>query len=580
DLGGNGARLAPVLRERFGAFGSVAAMVVILMLLLDLVAQIMTIARVGFLDAMNSTSITWELLTSTFYGLGWFAKIAAALLLLGVMLFIWRKPRQAASAAKPRIGPASWDVAMVAGSLFILGLSLSSHAAAVHTEPTASAAGVAATTVAEDHAHGLGLPLPVLADWLHAAMASLWVGGLFYMTLVLFPAFRLVGFSLEDRRAFLARAVPRFSRLAILSVVTLAVTGTYSVITHSNDLGTIFSTEYGLVLALKIAAYGVLVALGATNLMRLTPALQDKVEGGKQVTTAVANPRRRAASGMLARNVRLEAAIAIIAVVCAAGLTLLPPPSGSSGTAAASLPTPLPSSSPVPVTSSSVVAGYTVTLTANPSLDGDMLTADILATSPAAVPLTDVAKVLFRVTPQAIDAGTTSYIADLKGALTARNGAWIATEPIFTLDGDYLITVIVERTVAPDIKAGFRLTLSNGTLTSTSTGVVDVFVSSDPSPPISGTATLKLTVHDGAGQPVENATISVSPQQPARGYVGPVTVAQPVPGDPGQYTTTVQFVSGGAWLLIFNVEREGQPAIKTDASLDVIGPEITPVPGP
>jgi hypothetical protein len=57
-------------------------------------------------------------------------------------------------------------------------------------------------------------------------------------------------------------------------------------------------------------------------------------------------------------------------------------------------------------------------------------------------------------------------------------------------------------------------------------------------------------------------------------------VAQPGPGDPGQYTTTVQFVSGGAWLLIFNVEREGQPAIKTDASLDVIGPEITPVPGP
>ena len=43
---------------------------------------------------------------------------------------------------------------------------------------------------------------------------------------------------------------------------------------------------------------------------------------------------------------------------------------------------------------------------------------------------------------------------------------------------------------------------------------------------------------------------------------------------------TVRFVSGGAWLLIFNVEQEGQPTIKTDASLDVIGPEITPVPGP
>ena len=79
-----------------------------------------------------------------------------------------------------------------------------------------------------------------------------WVG-LFYMALVLFPAFRLAGFSAEERRAFLAKAVPRFSRLAILSVVALAVTGTYSVLTHSNDLGTILSTEYGIVLAVEVA---------------------------------------------------------------------------------------------------------------------------------------------------------------------------------------------------------------------------------------------------------------------------------------------------------------------------------------
>ncbi|MEP6775974.1 MAG: copper resistance protein CopC, partial [Chloroflexota bacterium] len=165
DLGEKGASISPVLRERFGVFGAIAAVMVTLMLLLDLVAQIMAIKSIGFLDAMNSTNTGWQLLTTTLYGLGWFAKMAAALMLTGVMLFIWRKPLVAVD-AKPRIGPASWDLAIIAGSLFVLGLSLSSHAAAVHTESAVSAAtGVAA----EDHGHGLGLPLPVLADWLHAA---------------------------------------------------------------------------------------------------------------------------------------------------------------------------------------------------------------------------------------------------------------------------------------------------------------------------------------------------------------------------------------------------------------------------
>lgn len=570
DLGEKGASISPVLRERFGAFGAFAAVTVTLMLLLDLVAQIMAIKSIGFLDAMNSTNTAWQLLTSTLYGLGWFAKMAAALMLTGVMLFIWRKPRVAVD-AKPRIGPASWDLAIISGSLFILGLSLSSHAAAVHTESAASAVVGAA---AEDHGHGLGLPLPVLADWLHAAMASLWVGGLFYMALVLFPAFRLAGFSAEERRTFLAKAVPRFSRLAIISVAALAITGTYSVLTHSNDLGTILSTEYGIVLAVKVTAYCVLVAIGAMNLLRLTPALQRKVEGSSRKKGTAGTPQSRVASAVLSGNVRLEAAIAIIAVVCAAGLTLLPPPS-SNAIAAAVVPAQI-----APVASSASVAGYTVTLTTDPSPEGDTLTANVLATSPAAAPLTDVAKVLFRITPQTIDAGSTSYTAGLTGALTAQKGIWTATGPILTLDGGYLVTVIVERTVAPDMKAGFRLDLTGSALTSTPVGVVDVFVATDPSPPVSGTATLTLTARDGAGQEVEGATISVSAQMPARGYVGPTSIAQPVPGKPGQYTLKVDFVSDGAWLLVFNVERTGQPAIKTDASLDVLKPQNSPPPSP
>ena len=529
DLGEKGRPISPVLRERFGMFGAIAAVTVTLMLLLDLVAQIMAIKSIGFLEAMNSTNTGWQLLTSTLYGLGWFAKMAAALMLTGVMLFIWRKPRVAVN-AKPRIGPASWDLAIIAGSLFILGLSLSSHAAAVHTESAASAA---VGVTAEDHGHGLGLPLPVLADWVHAAMASLWVGGVFYMALVLFPAFPARGLlgSKSD-------GVPGQSSAPLLAPCHSQRwhPGRYR---HLQCDYALERPRHYLLDRVRPGARPQDCRLRrAGGPGRYKPYAPHSCLAGQsgrwqagsqpQSPTPGAEPRRACSLGTCA----WKPPSPLSRWYAPPGLTLLPPPSGSSATSAASLPTPLTASTPVPVTSSSVVAGYTVTLTANPSLDGDMLTADILATSPAAAPLTDVAKVLFRVTPQAIDAGTTSYIADLKGALTARDGAWIATEPIFTLDGDYLITVIVERTVAPDIKAGFRLTLSNGTLTSTSTGVVDVFVSTDPSPPISGTATLKLTVHDGAGQPVENATISVSPQQPARVMSAPARWPSQFPATP------------------------------------------------
>ena len=94
----------------------------------------------------------------------------------------------------------------------------------------------------------------------------------------------------------------------------------------------------------------------AINLLRLTPELQRKVEGASREERRGGQPQSRVASAVLSGNVRLEAGIAIIAVVCAAGLTLLPPPS-SNATAAAVVPAQI-----APVTSSGVVAGYTVTL--------------------------------------------------------------------------------------------------------------------------------------------------------------------------------------------------------------------------
>jgi copper transport protein len=548
-------------RRRFGAIGTVGAALVLLSLLLDLLGQLGSISDAPVWNSLFGGAAA-TLLSTTRYGFAWLVKLAAAIALLGIMLFLWRR-----KSAGARQGLSAWDLAISAGSLLLLGQSLSSHAAAV----TGSAAQV------------LGLPVPVIADWVHLTTASAWAGGLAFMALVLFPALRSLGVTGDSRREFLARSVPRFSRLAIISVVALAVTGTYNLLLHTTDLGAILTSEYGQVLLIKIAAFLVLVGLGAINLLRLTPLLQRK-------SAATSNPGDAPASGpgeRLRRNVRLELALVVVAFVCAGGLTLIPPPSSTTPAAAQPLPgatpttgvvaeAPTPIPTPGPATATDNVAGYTLDLTVRPSLEGDEFTLNVARQADASPPLTDVTRVLLRVTPQDIDAGTSSYTAEPKGDLAPGSGSWGINEPVLTLDGVYLVTAIVQRTTTEDLKAAFRLELGEGSLAAFPGEYVEVRLATEPSPPISGTATLVLNLRDGAGQPVDGARVTVSPLMPAHAHIEPSGLAEPVAGTPGQYTFPVHFVMGGPWLIVFTVERDGQPPLKTDASIDVIGPEVTP----
>jgi putative copper export protein len=510
----------------------------------------------------------WTLISTTRYGFAWMLKVAAALALFVIMLFLWRR-----KGAGAREGLSAWDLAISAGSLLLLGQSLSSHAAAV----------------TGDAAQVFGLPVPVIADWVHLTTASAWAGGLAFMALVLFPALRALGITGDARRAFLARSVPRFSRLAIISVVALAVTGTYSLLLHSTDLGAVISSGYGQVLLVKIIAFTLLVGLGAVNLLRLTPLLQRKTNpapagpsGSDEAAASNPSPGER-----LRRNVRLELVLAAVAIVCAGGLTLIPPPSGPPAAVAQPLPAnhdmgpedgePTPIPTPGPATASLSVAGYNLDLTVRPSLEGDQFTLDVARQAEASPALTDVTRVLLRVTPQDIDAGTTSYTAEQQGDLAPGRGSWGINEPVLTLDGIYLITAIIQRTQTDDLKAAFSLELSESTLRAKPGDYVEVRVATEPSPPISGTATLILNLRDGAGQPVDGARVTVSPLMPAHAHIEPSGVAEAVAGSPGQYTFPVHFVMGGPWLIIFNVERDGLPPVKTDASVDVIGPQPSPL---
>jgi putative copper resistance protein D len=89
---------------------------------------------------------------------------------------------------------------------------------------------------------------------LHVLSASLWVGGL--VALLALAAARG-----PDREGALATAVPRFSSLALVCWLVLAVTGIVNALTRVSP-GAVFGSSYGGLLLLKA---GALVALGAVG---------------------------------------------------------------------------------------------------------------------------------------------------------------------------------------------------------------------------------------------------------------------------------------------------------------------------
>jgi cytochrome c oxidase assembly factor CtaG/putative copper export protein len=99
---------------------------------------------------------------------------------------------------------------------------------------------------------------------LHVLAASLWVGGL--VALVALAASRG-----PDRTAALATAVPRFSNLALICWLVLAVTGTVNALTRISP-GALFTSYYGGLLLVKAGALAALGALGALHRRRTVAA--------------------------------------------------------------------------------------------------------------------------------------------------------------------------------------------------------------------------------------------------------------------------------------------------------------------
>jgi copper transport protein len=102
-----------------------------------------------------------------------------------------------------------------------------------------------------------------LADWAHLSAASLWIGGLIQLVVVVWPLMP------EARRtAFLA-----FSRLATVCVGVLLLAGVYLAILRLPQVKDLWTTGYGEVLLVKICLVALAFAWGGLHKVLAVPAV-------------------------------------------------------------------------------------------------------------------------------------------------------------------------------------------------------------------------------------------------------------------------------------------------------------------
>ena len=264
-----GARLEGIVQASLIA--SATATAIALLLQAVLVAQLNRepLDFHSFSSSLNTTFGQWYLLRFP--------------LLVGLAVLIVGKVRRSALAGAgdgERAPGRAWWVAWAAFGLALLATnSFSGHAA-----------------VAQPHA------VAVLNDLVHLASGAIWFAGIIVLAIVLPDGWS--GAPPAERARLLAPAVTRFSKVALVTIGIVAVTGTVNSFLDVNALGDLIDTGYGRTLALKIGLFLFVLALGGINHFFLRKRLE-RAERGDSPDAAAG------AQGMFRRTIAAELAIAI-----------------------------------------------------------------------------------------------------------------------------------------------------------------------------------------------------------------------------------------------------------------------------
>ncbi len=111
----------------------------------------------------------------------------------------------------------------------------------------------------------------VLSDLLHLIAASLWIGGMIYISVIYLPV--LQSYPMLTRARSLLTVLPRYSPLAFVGVGIMALSGPFNATTRMSSFNQLLSTLYGRALIVKVLLVGALLVTSAIHVFIMRPRL-------------------------------------------------------------------------------------------------------------------------------------------------------------------------------------------------------------------------------------------------------------------------------------------------------------------
>ena len=203
-------------------------------------------------------------------------------------------------------------------------------------------------TIVSHNAAAEFLPwLAISADWFHVMAVSIWLGGLFYISLILLRAIRTSSnnmaygrkLSTADeqtvvRNSFsLALILPYFSMIAVICLGVIGISGLYMAWVQLQSTESLLDSLYGNILILKLCVIAPMIALGNYHQIKLhLVMIQIAQQGSKSreqlnVSSNVNREARYDPFVRFSKTIKVEALIGIAVLTISSFLTITSPPS-------------------------------------------------------------------------------------------------------------------------------------------------------------------------------------------------------------------------------------------------------------
>lgn len=131
---------------------------------------------------------------------------------------------------------------------------------------------------------------PIIIDFIHNLVASLWIGGTFYLAFVLIPKLQESTMNWYYKLGTISVWIPRHSALVVTLLGIIFITGPFLLYILEDNLNLVIGSLYGTVLIAKLTIAGLMVILGGYSSIFIQKQVVKSLKVGQVIGNKSNNP--------------------------------------------------------------------------------------------------------------------------------------------------------------------------------------------------------------------------------------------------------------------------------------------------